>query len=71
MFFFGDAVALLRESYKILLFLREADKQMKHLDLLLTIFFYVRSIGNLWEVWQHLAKEAMNLREKLMSLTNY
>ena len=37
---------------KILLFLREADEQMKHLELLLTIFFWVRSIGNLWEVWQ-------------------
>ena len=42
---------------KILLFPREADEQMKHLELLLTIFF-----------WQHLAKEAMNLRGKLMSL---
>ena len=39
---------------KILLFLREADEQMKHLELLLTIFF-----------WQHLAKAAMNLRGKL------
>ena len=56
---------------KILLFLREADEQMKHLELLLTIFFWVRSIGNLWDVWQHIAKEAMNLPRKLMSLTNY
>ena len=50
---------------KILLFLREADEQMKHLELLLlTIFFGLGSIciGNLWDVWQHLAKEAMNLR---------
>ena len=58
-------------TMKILLFLREAKEQMKHLELLLTIFFWVRSIGNLWEVWQHLAKEAMNLRGKLMSSTNY
>ena len=47
---------------KILLFLREADEQMTHLELLLTTFFGLRSIGNLWDVWQHLAKEAMNLR---------
>ena len=45
---------------KILLFLGEADEQMKHLELLLTIFF-----------GQHLAKAAMNLRGKLMLLTNY
>ena len=40
-------------------------------ELLLTTFFGVRSIGNLWDVWQHLSKEAMDLRGKLMSLTNY
>ena len=34
-------------------------------------FFGLRSIGNLWDVWQYLAKEAINLRGKLMSLTNY
>ena len=45
---------------KIVLFLREADEQMKHLELLLTIFFGLKSIGNLWDVWQHLAKEAIN-----------
>jgi len=56
---------------KILLFLREADEQMKHLELLSTIFFGVRSIGNLWDVSQHLAKKAMSLRGKLTSLTNY
>ena len=53
---------------KILLFLREADEQMKHLELL---FFGLRSIGNLCDAWQHLAKEAMNLPGKLTSLTNY
>ena len=47
---------------KILLFLREANEQIKHLELLSTIFFWVRSIGHLWDVSQHLAKEAMNLR---------
>ena len=56
---------------KILLFLWEADKQINHLELLLTIFFRVRSIGHLCDVWQHLAKEAMNLPGKLTSLTNY
>jgi len=46
---------------KTLLFLMEADQQMmKHLELLSTIFFRVRTIGNLWDVWQHLAMEAMN-----------
>ena len=56
---------------KILLFLREADEQMKHLELLSTIFSGVRSIGNLWDLWQHLAKEAMNLRGRLTSLPIY
>ena len=56
---------------KILLFLREADEQLKHLELLSTILFGARSVGNLWDVSQHLAKEAMNLRRKLTSLTNY
>ena len=56
---------------KILLFFREADEQMKHLEVLSTIFFGVRSIGNLWDVWKHLVKEPMNLPGKLMSLTNY
>ena len=45
---------------KILLFLKEPDEQMKHTELLLTIFFGLRSIGNPWDVWQHLAKEEMN-----------
>ena len=43
---------------KVLLFLREVDEQIEHLELLSTIFFGVRSIGNLWDVWQYLAKEA-------------
>ena len=34
-------------------------------------YFLLRSIENLWDVWQHLAKEAMNSRGKLTSLTNY
>ena len=28
-------------------------------------------MGTLWDVWQNLAKEAMNLRRNLTSLTNY
>jgi len=56
---------------KILLFWREADEQMKHLELLSTIFIGVRCIGNLWDLWIHLAKEAMNLHRKLTSLTIY
>ena len=46
-----------------------SDTQMKHLELLSTVFFGVRSIGNLWDVWQHLEKEAMNLRGNLTSST--
>ena len=37
---------------KILLFLREADEQMKHLKLLSIIFLRVSSIGSLCDVWQ-------------------
>ena len=50
----GISSELLRKM-KILLLLREVDKKMKQLELLWTIFFGVRSIGNLWDVWQHLA----------------
>ena len=50
---------------KILLFLSEANEQMKQLKTLSTIFFWS------WIHRQNLVKEAKNLRRKLMLLTNY
>ena len=51
---------------RILLFLRDADEQMKHLKLLSTIFWGVSPIGNLCDVWQ-----LPNSRGKLDAMINY
>ena len=51
---------------RILLFLRDADEQMKHLKLLSTIFLGVSPIGNLCDVWQ-----LPNSRGKLDAMINY